>query len=438
MPLFMKAEDALLASINAKNSIQIKTGELTFGPGQNVNDVVPKPTTTKNSSVLVRSNTPAYTGTVRINYDRLDFATVFNSTPLNTIAKLRAYRPSTIHDLIPSLNDYYGLQLTTADIVDGLLNLVDGAGTAVIRAAAASLGWTGQFTVTITPGDAKLASWVLDTDLAGVEYPSGQSAKGQAEVYSYRYDASVYWPMLEAITIVNPEGEDVPQVVIDMMVELSGHGWQKEAAGDYSLLGAKVRYNGPNDLNRPTNDRYANVIEIQLTDSCANLAGTLRFHYDGDNGLEAAMSLNSFNFELNSMHAYDPAAGEDPTYASDRHNPMLDTRYNDYTEEFSVLTTIPWKATQAPAAVADLDKLVACLKAEDSLPWNRTVGADYSVASAWIAYNGPVANMPSALLNGMSAEEFHREGTNSVLVFFPPAAQQANLWYGIGYMYYNA
>jgi len=66
------------------------------------------------------------------------------------------------------------------------------------------------------------------------------------------------------------------------------------------------------------------------------------------------------------------------------------------------------------------------------------VGGDYSVADAWVAYNGPVANMPSALLNGMTPEEFHREGVNQVLVFFPPASQQANLWYGIGYMYYNA
>ena len=58
MALFMKAEDALLASINAKNSISIKPDQLIWGPGQNVNDVSPKPNTTKNSSVLLRSNTP--------------------------------------------------------------------------------------------------------------------------------------------------------------------------------------------------------------------------------------------------------------------------------------------------------------------------------------------------------------------------------------------
>ena len=438
MALFMKAEDALLASINAKNSISIKPDQLIWGPGQNVNDVSPKPNTTKNSSVLLRSNTPNYTGTVRINYDRLDFGTVFSASPLNTLAKLRAYRPSTIHDLIEPLNDYYGLQLTKADIVDGNLNLVEGTGTAVIKAAPDSLGWIGQFTVTVTPGDAKLSKWILDTDLEGVAYPSGQTLKGQAEVYSYRYDASDYWPMLSEIVVTDPEGVDVPQVIIDMMIELTTHGWQKETPGPYSLLGAKVMYAGANDLNRPTNDRYANVIEIKVSDDCANLHGMLRFHYDGSNSLENALSVNAFNFDLNSMHAYDPAAGTDPTYAADRHNPMLDTRYNDYSEVYSVLSTIPWKATQAPAVAADLDKLVACLRSKDGLPWNRTAGADYSVASAWVAYNGPIANMPSSLLNGMSAEEFHREGTNSVLVFFPPAAQQANLWYGIGYMYYNA
>ena len=91
MALFMNAEEALLASINAKNSISIRPGELIFGPGQSVNDLNPKPNTTKNSSVLVRSNTPNYTSSVRINYDRLDFGTVFSASPLNTLAKLRAY-----------------------------------------------------------------------------------------------------------------------------------------------------------------------------------------------------------------------------------------------------------------------------------------------------------------------------------------------------------
>lgn len=438
MALFMNAEEALLASINAKNSISIKPGELIFGPGQNVNDITPKPNTTKNSSVLVRSNTPNYTSSTRINYDRLDFGTVFSASPLNTLAKLRAYRPSTVHDLIEPLNDYYGLQLTKDDILDGNLNLVDGVGTAIIKAAPGSLGWIGQFTVSITPGDAKLSKWITDTDLEGVAYPSGQTVKGQAEVYSYRYDASDYWPMLSELVIDNPDGIDVPPTVIDMMIELTNHSWQNTEDGDYSLVGAKLKYAGPNDLNRPTNDRYANVIEIKLGEGCANLSGMLRFHYDGANGLEQSLTVTGLDFDLNSMSAYDPANGDDPTYAADRHNPMLDTRYNDYTEVYSVLSTITWKATQTPATTAELDKLVACLKSKDGLPWNRTVGADYSVAGAWIAYNGPAANMPSALLNGMTAEEFHREGVNQVLVFFPPASQQANLWYGIGYMYYNA
>lgn len=438
MALFMKAEDALLASINAKNSLSIKPGQLIWGPGQRVADLSPKPNTTKNSSVLLRSNTPNYTSSVRINYDRLDFGTVFSVSPLNTLAKLRAYRPSTIHDLIEPLNDYYGLQLTAADIVDGPLNLVEGTGTAVIKAAPDSLGWIGQFTVTVTPGDAKLSKWILDTDLEGVAYPSGQTLKGQAEVYSYRYDASDYWTMLSEISVIDPEGVDVPQAIVDMMIELTTDSWQKDAPGPYSLLGAKVMYSGANDLGRPTNDRYANVLEIKLSDSCENLHGMLRFHYDGSNSLADSMMVTAFDFDLNSMATYDPANDTNPNYAADRHNPMLDTRYNDYTDVYSVLSTIVWKATQAPAATADLDKLVACLKSKDGLPWNRTVGADYSVANAWVAYNGPVSNMPSALLNGMSAEEFHREGLNSVLVFFPPADQQANLWYGIGYMYYNA
>lgn len=438
MALFATAEDSLLASINTKGSLNFQKGGLLFGPGQRVEDVIPKPNTTKNSSVLIRSNDPRFGGTVRINYDRLDFGAVFAHSALNTYAKLRAYRPTSIHDLIPYLNDYYGLQLTKADIQDGNLNLVDGSGSAVIQAHPDSLGWIGSFTVTIVPGDAKLSEWVLDTDLAGIQYPSGQTEKGQAPVYSYGYDASKYWPMLSELVVNDPDGVAPTQVIVDMLVELTGHGWQLQEVGDYSLLGAKIMYNGPNDILKPTNSRYSYILEIQLSAACANLSGMLRFHYDGTNSIADAMTVNSFDFELNSMAAYDPANADDPSYATDRHNPMLDTRYNDYTDVVSTIATIPWSASETPATAASLDKLISCLRAKDSLPWNRDVGGDYSVADAWIAYNGPVANMPSSLLNGMTPEEFHREGVNQVLVFFPPASQQANLWYGIGYMYYNA
>ena len=436
MALFKDVKETIVNNLNAKNGRFFAVSDFTFGPGQNVNDVVPKPVTACNSSVLLRSNNPLYGGSVRVNYDRLDFSKVFSTTPLNTYAKLRSFRPATIHDLIPDLNDYYGLQLTAEDIVDRPLTLTDGAGTAVIEATPGSLGWTGKFTVTIVPGDAKLEKWVLDTDLNGVQYPSGQSEKGQAEVYSYQYDATKYWDYLKDLR-VGAEGMDVPVELLNIIVELTGTGWTMEA-GDYSMQGAKITYNGTNEIGHQTNPSYGYYLEILITDSCAMLAGHLRFHYNGSNSISNALKVDSFSTTLNSMSAYDPANSENPDYGVERHNPMLDTRYNDYTLNGVALRTIPWSSEQGPATDANLDKVIAALRSVDTLPWNRTAGADYSLASAWIAYNGPISNMPQSLLNGMQPDEFHRPGFTNVLVFFPPYTQQANLWYGIGYMYYNA
>lgn len=436
MALFKDVKETIVANLNAKNGRFFAVSDFIFGPGQNVNDVVPKPVTACNSSVLLRSNNPLYGGSVRVNYDRLDFSKVFSTTPLNTYAKLRSFRPSTIHDLIPDLNDYYGLQLTADDIVDRPLALTDGAGTAEIEAAVGSLGWIGKFTVTIVPGDAKLEKWVTDTDLNGVQYPSGQSEKGQAEVYSYQYDATKYWDYLKALQVPQ-EGMDVPVELVNIITEMTGNSWALEA-GEYSMLGAKITYNGTNEIGRPTNPSFSYYLEILLSDQSSMLAGHLRFHYNGSNSISSALVVDSFDVTLNSMSAYDPTTNDNPDYGADRHNPLLDTRYNDYTMSGVALRTVPWSAEQVPATDANLDKVIAALRSVDTLPWNRTVGADYSLASAWIAYNGPIANMPQSLLNGMQPDEFHRVGFTNVLVFFPPYTQQANLWYGIGYMYYNA
>ena len=142
--LFTRAEVAILASINAKNGTFFKSDDLLFGPGQAVADLTPAPSTTKNSSVLLRVNDgKPYSGQTRVFYDRLDFGQVFAHTPLNTYAKLRAFRPTTIHELVPALNDYYGLNITPLDILDGPLELVNGVGQVVIKANPRSIGWRG-------------------------------------------------------------------------------------------------------------------------------------------------------------------------------------------------------------------------------------------------------------------------------------------------------
>lgn len=434
--LFANAADAILASINAKNNRFFKREDLLFGPGQAVSELTPKPNTTKNSSVLLRVNDGRpYSGQTRVFYDRQDFGKVFAHTPLNTYAKLRAFRPSTVFDLVPALNDYYGLNITTADVLDAPLTLTNGSGQVTIKANPRSLGWIGEFTVTIAPGDAKLEQWLLDTDLEGVAYPSGQTTKGQAEVYSYRYDASKYWQMLRDL-VVPEEGLLVSQAIADMLVELTGDSWGF-VAGEYSLVGAKIRYNGPNSADKQTNQSFMSILEIVLDASCTNFAGVLHIHYNTDSDISANSTVFGYGNNLSVMSAYDPRYSGNAAYSLGRINPYLFVAENDYSPQAAALATLPWQSAWTSASDANALKLANALAAVDGRGWNATSGAEYGLRYVYIAYNGPKANIPASILGGLMVDEFVRPGFNNVLIANPPYQDQPNMWYGQMVIHYN-
>lgn len=434
--LFARAEVAILASINAKNGTFFKSDDLLFGPGQAVADLTPVPSTTKNSSVLLRVNDgKPYSGQTRVFYDRLDFAQVMAHTPLNTYAKLRAFRPTTIHELIPALNDYYGLNLTAADIVDGPLTLVNGTGQVVIQANPRSIGWRGEFTVTVAPGDAKLEQWLTDTDLSGIEYPSGQSTKGQAEVYSYRYDASSHWQALRDVE-VPADGMLVPQAICDILVEVTGDDWNFNA-GDYSLVGAMIKYNGANSSDKQTNPAFMSIMEIELGDACTNFAGKLHIHYNTDSNITANSEVFGFRDNLSSMASYDPRIAMQPDYSLGRINPYLFVGEVDYTPQAAQLVGIPWQASWTSISDANAAKMAAALAAVDGRAWNATAGAEYGLRYAWIGYNGPITNIPAGQLGDLTVEELVRPGFTHVMIAYPPYQQQPNMWYGKMIVHYN-
>lgn len=435
--LFNNAELALIADINAKNGTFFKPGQLLFGPGQDISEITPAPSTTKNSSVLLRVNDGApYTGQTRIFYDRLDLAKVFEHTPLNTYAKLRAFRPTKIHDLVPAINDCYGLNITTDDILDGDLNLTNGNGQVTIVANPRSLGWKGEVVMTVAPGDAKLEQWMTDTDLEGIKYPSGQVAKGQAEVYSYRYDATTYWGALHAIEV--PEGGMLPnQAIADMLTEITGDSWVFEA-GDYSLVGSLIKYNGVNTNDRPSNPNFSHVLEIVLGGACANFAGTLRIHYNSDNAISSVATVTGYGDRLSALAAYDPRYNVIAGYDVDRINPYLYTASIDYSAAAADISSIPWQATWTAMSSANASRLASGLKRVDGKNWNISNNVDFSLLNGYVRYNGPVANIPDSALHGLTREDLIRPGFSHVMLLNPQNTSQTNMWYGLAVIHYNA
>ena len=441
MSLFRDARSQVLADINAKNVTAFKASDVVWGPAQSVAAMNPQPTTTKNTAVTLSAAAGSpYSGQVQVYYDRLSFATVFANTPVNTYAKLRAFRPSTIHDLIPALNDYYGLELSADDIEDGPLSLVDGVGSATIIAKPGSWTWTDSFSVSIQPGDLYLDVAMTVTDLNGVQYPSGQSIKGQAEVYSYRYDCSAYGELFAAISVVTEGGEPVTQALVDAINDLTGDTWTL-SAGAFGLSGAKVIYNGTNSLNKPSNSNYDYLLEIQLSADCSNFAGVLRFHYNRGQSIDGLVATTDLSFTTDGLIAYDPATHTDTLYTGRaRYSPYLETAYNDYSAQKTALAAIPWYSSWIASSTANATALANALKAVDGRPWNvaYNTGAnfEFNLYAVYIKYNGPIANAPLPV-SGVSDFEW-RTGFTHVMLFLPPYQSQSNLWYGVGVVYYNA
>lgn len=59
------------------------------------------------------------------------------------------------------------------------------------------------------------------------------------------------------------------------------HLWNTNPTHDYSLLGAVVVYNGPNNDLMPTNAKYTHVLTLDFKDTeCAQPDGRVHLHYN--------------------------------------------------------------------------------------------------------------------------------------------------------------
>lgn len=101
--------------------------------------------TGKNTKVMVQMvNTARLSSKKKLYYDRLDLSKFASFN----VYKLPAGIGTTLYNNLPLLRDMFGMQFGTDDIEDA--TIVDdgtgsGAGTALIKAKAGSLAWTGQF-----------------------------------------------------------------------------------------------------------------------------------------------------------------------------------------------------------------------------------------------------------------------------------------------------
>jgi len=278
MPLLATAEEIILAEMNLENSLALKAPDMLFGqPGIPTTAEELAAANGHNSMVRVQAlaTAPAI-GYTTVYYDRVDFADIFTdldgNQPLVIPARLDSVFVS--HDIVPLINQYYGLSLKTADVLSVDINRVEW--TVQLIAADTSLGWIGSQVVQLLPGDALLPSNFDPTTVEPYSYPYFNTKVGQGAVYSYPWRFDDYAAELKAggttITVTR---------LAAILKAVTGDAWLVYRSPiDYNLKEAIVSYNGVNKSSLPTNPTVDNVLIIDLSLYCLNLGGKLYLHYN--------------------------------------------------------------------------------------------------------------------------------------------------------------
>lgn len=272
MALYKRPLDEILGAIKTLNNVELIAGEYTFGTPT---AVAPDASGT-NTSLLVTALNPLspYDGSTTIRYKRLNLADLLILISVN----IKAYDIHTMADFVAVLNKRHGIGFEEGDIVDGPLNLVDGAGDVTIVAEANSMGWIGEVTFHVTLGAQPLSDVITVTQLPGLNYPSPQITKPYASVgYSYWRNMSPYYEDLINVIV----GTADLGIIKDALVAASGDAWQLVGASRFSLDGANVSYAGPTSGEPLSNQDYDHVIIVDLDDAMSlGWSGQLVLHFN--------------------------------------------------------------------------------------------------------------------------------------------------------------
>lgn len=138
--------DDLAALLSDRAGVTFTAAQLSFSK--------PKATTQgeslRNTKVraTVLDTTPGYTGNVVLYYDRLDLST-FN-VPWALYLSFMAVVDAPVSTLLDKVRDTLGVVFTTDDLEETVVT-DDGNGnlSLLLKAKATSLGWTGQFTLSL-------------------------------------------------------------------------------------------------------------------------------------------------------------------------------------------------------------------------------------------------------------------------------------------------
>lgn len=153
------SQELVLAMVNAANSLRLDLNRVEF--------VDPVPTSgTHNTQATMRAKAGGgFEGSFPIKYNRLDFNVLFSAYPI--ILDPEEYVTS--DQLLPIINEDYGLKLQADDIVIESVSIVNDK--YVLKASANSIAWFGQTEVSFRVDITAVSNFPV-TELNGVFMPA--------------------------------------------------------------------------------------------------------------------------------------------------------------------------------------------------------------------------------------------------------------------------
>lgn len=298
MSLYVDPKQAIIDATNLANATALKTTDVTFGAAAEASSDT-QAASGKNTSVRLTGNGTTWSGTVVVNYTRRNLNDL--TTLVGDTLKV-ASNVQTVADLIKYFNYFYGMVLTTDDLIttDTISLDTNGAGTVTVRAKPDSYGWVGQYVVKLVKGDDIVDYAVTDTSLSGLNYPTNQSTVGQAPLALYGYDFTAYKALLDTLptdTVLNSTAANTGSTNLAAAftaLDTAGAWTSSSSSSVRNIYMGKVAYNGLNKPEFATNQTYKYVAMIQLSDG------------SGNNGVPATPKYNTGFMGMLYLHWNDP------------------------------------------------------------------------------------------------------------------------------------
>lgn len=278
MPILKRPEQLIVDRINLENKTALKLTDVTL--------FIPREPTTaeeitlaqgRNSVVRVAATPLANaTGATFVYYNRLNFTEMFTGAdgiqPL--VVPVTYETVATAWDIIPYINQYYGLMLEPADVLEEYIDRANW--TVMLKANPNSLGWIGEVPVTLVRGDALVKPNFTEVSIAPYSYPYFNTKVGQGAIYSYPWRFDDYAVELKAMGVTTDEVR-----LAQILKKVTADAWSVYRSPiDFNLKESVVVYNGRNSRDLPTNPSVDNVMIIELSLYCINFGGRLYLHYN--------------------------------------------------------------------------------------------------------------------------------------------------------------